>query len=380
MPTTVEDYLVADIAPGSPWYRKARRRQRSGAIPAATRAYGGALVVALLALCSLGLEGTADARPPHLPSASGTVWVTNRALHNVAVYDAASGELVATVPVGRDPNSVTIPSGTGKAYVSNEAGNSVSVISTRTMAVLATIPIPTASARPHHITSSPNGRFVYVAEFGSNKAAVIDTRDDVVVAEFVTSDKPQAMTHALWVSRDGKTLYAVNSGTDEIVVLDALDGQVLWRLPVGDNPSEILVTANERTAYVSIRGEDRIQVVDLVSRAVVASVAVGDQPDTLQLTNNGKTLVVALRGTPARVDLVDTSAWAVTPVFIAGTTTGHQWLSANGGYTFVAVEGPPGVAGVAVIDNLTAVEVARYSYPGGGRPHGLFYEPRRTPQ
>ena len=44
---------------------------------------------------------------------------------------------------------------------------------------------------------------------------MIDADTDVVVAEFVTTDDPRAMTHALWMSNDGKTLYAVNSGTDE---------------------------------------------------------------------------------------------------------------------------------------------------------------------
>ncbi|HEX2191598.1 MAG TPA: YncE family protein [Acidimicrobiales bacterium] len=356
---------------------KARPRQVRLA-EAPTRAVGRRLAVALLVLWSLGLQATAEAGPRHLPGATGTVWVTNRTLDNVAVFDAASGQLIATIPVGRDPNSVTIPSATEKAYVSNEVANTVSVISTRSFSVVATIPIPTPGARPHHITSSPNGKFVYVAEFGSNRVAVIDTDTDVVVAEFLTSDDPRAMTHALWVSNDGRTLYAVNSGTDEIVALDALTGQVLWRLPVGDNPSEILVTANQRTAFVSIRGEDRIQVVDLSSRTIVASVPVGDQPDTLRLTNNGKTLVVAVRGSPAEVDLVDTATLAVTRILIAGTTTGHQWLSANGRYTFVAVEGPAGVAGVAVIDNRAAAEVARYPYPGGGRPHGLFYERSRS--
>ena len=90
--------------------------------------------------------------------------------------------------------------------------------------------------------------------------------------------------------------------------------------------------------------------------------------------------MVALRGSPAEVGLVDTSTFGVTGTFIVGTTTGHQWLSANGHYTFVAVVGPPGVAGVAVIDHRTAAEVARYPYPGGGRPHGLFHQPGRTPQ
>jgi hypothetical protein len=42
-------------------------------------------------------------------------------------------------------------------------------------------------------------------------------------------------------------------------------------------------------------------------------------------------------GTAARVDLIDTRTLQVTPVFVEGaTTTGHQWLSPDGRYTYVA--------------------------------------------
>lgn len=56
----------------------------------------------------------------------------------------------------------------------------------------------------------------------------------------------------------------------------------------------------------------------------------------------------------------------------AGTTAGHEWLSANGRYTFAAFEGPG--AGVAVVDNKAHAVVATYPYPGGGRPHGVYYD------
>jgi hypothetical protein len=98
--------------------------------------------------------------------------------------------------------------------------------------------------------------------------------------------------------------------------------------------------------------------------------------------------VVATRGTftlpggaAARVDLIDTRSLRVTPVFIHGaTTTGHQWLSPDGRYTYVAIESAPGLPlppGVAVIDNRGAEVVATWAYPGGGRPHGVYFEPGR---
>jgi hypothetical protein len=54
------------------------------------------------------------------------------------------------------------------------------------------------------------------------------------------------------------------------------------------------------------------------------------------------------------------------------TTTGHQWLSANGKLTFMAVESP---GAVAVIDNGDGRLVGEYPYPGGPRVHGVFFRP-----
>lgn len=312
------------------------------------------------------------ARQDGLHGAGGTLWVTNKTLNNVAVFDAADGELLGTVPVGREPIGVIAPQGSGKVYVSNEKDNTVSVIEKSSLSVIKTIP---AGPRPHHINQSPNGKFVYVAEFGGNTVGVIDTDTDTLVAHFVTHPSPTARVHAVWVSADGKTLYVTNSGVNEIAALDALTGERLWSMFVGSNPSEVLVTNNEKTAYVSVRNENKVRVIDLVTRTVTGEVFVGNQPDTLRLSPNGKTLVVTLRGTPAQVAVVDVfKGLTSAPVNIAGTTTGHHWLSANGHFSFVAVEGP---GSIAVIDTRTLEVVRTYAYPGGGRPHGVFYEPSR---
>ena len=48
----------------------------------------------------------------------------------------------------------------------------------------------------------------------------------------------------------------------------------------------------------------------------------------------------------------------------------------TGRFSFVAVEGP---AGLAVVDSVTGVVVADYPYPsepGGTRAHGVYYVPR----
>lgn len=298
-------------------------------------------LLAVIVACSLLGAPAAGARPSHPGPAgpAGTVWVTNQTLNTVAAYDAGSGELLRTVDVGTKPIGVVAPPRSASVYVSNESDDTVSVIDEA-------------------------------------------TGDTSTIA---VGDGPHHMVH----SRGGRTVYAVNSEADTFTALDAATGRPRFiDVPVGDQPSEVLVTPSGRTAWISIRGEDKVGVFRLggATPRKLAEVAVGDQPDTLQLTPNGRTLVVALRGTfpspvgtAARVDLVDTRSLRVTPVFIEGATTiGHQWLSPDGRLTYVAIEsaaGAPLLPGVAVIDNRRAAVAATWAYPGGGRPHGVYFEP-----
>jgi DNA-binding beta-propeller fold protein YncE len=310
---------------------------------------------------------------------SGTVFVTERTLgsSSVAAFDAASGAVLWKSATGNAPIGVTKPHGTDKVYTSDEGANQMSAFDERTGTLLRTIPM---GVRPHHLMASANGNFIYVGEFGQNTIGVVDTSTDTEVAHYAASRLGGALTHAVWVSNDGKNLYATNAGTaNTISKLDAATGTLVWEFPIGANPSEILVTQDDKIAYVSVRIEHKIKVVDVSgdTPALIGEAEAMSQPDTLSLTNDGKTLVVGLRVSPtgkARAALIDTETLTTRYIEMpAHTTTGHQWLSANGKYTFMAVESP---GAVAVIDNEAAELIDDYPYPGGTRPHGVFYEPQ----
>ena len=310
--------------------------------------------------------------------ASGTLFVTERQLGSVTAFDAATGNVLWTSPTGPNPTGVTRPHGTGRVYTSDENANQMSVFDERTGAFLHVISM---GSRPHHLMASPDGDFIYVGEFGQNTIGVVDTSTDSEVAHYATSANSDARTHGVWISNDGENLYATNTVVPTISKLDATTGTLIWEFGIGSNPSEILVTQDDKLAYVSVRNEDTIKVVDVSGEApvVIGQAEAKSQPDTLSLTNDGKTLVVGLRASPsgrARAGLIDTATLTTRYVEMLGhTTTGHQWLSANGKFTFMAVESP---GAVAVIDNGSGALVDEYPYPGGGlRPHGVFYEPRR---
>ena len=349
------------------------------------------VVLAVPMVLGVGVVDVAAGTPAHLPGASGTLWVTNRTpvggpvvdptAGSVTVFDAGTLAVIDTITVGSKPTAVLRAKGTDKVYVSNGSpSNTVSVISRDTLSVIDTIDTGDRSD-PHHMAQS-RGSAVYVALFGTNKVGVIDTATDTF-RTLEASENPRAKTHAVWVGNDG-TLYATNSlgsanDSGTVSAIDVSTGSLLWEVVVGRNPSEVLVTDDGKTAYVTVRGEDAVKVLDLTvdPPRVSPGIGIGAQPDTLQLTNDHKTLIVALRGEPAAT-LLDTATLDPRTVTLeGGTTTGHQWLSANGRYTFLAVVGPTGQSGVDVIDNRTAEVVSGYDFPGLADPHGVFFEPSR---
>jgi DNA-binding beta-propeller fold protein YncE len=331
------------------------------------------LIAALTGAFALAAATAGAHLQPH-----GTVYVTERSAGTASAFDAATGQVLWTAPVGAGPIGIVRPRGTEKVYTSDEGSNQMSVLDRRTGAPLGTIPM---GAAPHHLMASRDGRRIYVGEFGHNEIGVVDTASDQRVAGFVASPLADARTHAVYIS--GRDLYATNTRVDrsqpgDVAKLDARTGALECNVAVGADPSEILVTPNGKVGYVSVRREDKVKELDLRGPCPVLTgreAIVGTMPDTLQLTPDGRTLVVTLRGTPAQISLLDTCSFAVRKVDIPGhTTTGHHWLSPHGRFTYVAAETP---GSLVVVDNWTAAVVADYPYPGGPRPHGVYAEPDR---
>jgi YVTN family beta-propeller protein len=339
-----------------------------------------AFVSIVLATAGAIAAASSSGTRPVVPGASGTVWAVERfdaGVNTLAGFDAMTGDVLGVVPVGKRPIGVTAPHGTGKVYTADERSNQLSVLDKASFTIVKTIPTGAASF-PHHMMASPHGDFVYFGRFGTNTVGVVDTSTDEMVAAWPTSANPLAKTHAVWITNDGKELYATNEVANSVSKLDAVTGELLWELPIGSRPSEVLVTPDRKTAYVTVRNENKVKILDLSGDApsVAGDAFIGVQPDTLQITNDGKTLVVGLRSIP-QLALMDTDTLEVRFVSFPGYgISGHQWLSANGKYTFIALESTdltkPGA--IAVVDNDGGETLDIWPYPGGPWPHGVFYE------
>jgi hypothetical protein len=86
---------------------------------------------------------------------------------------------------------------------------------------------------------------------------------------------------------------------------------------------------------------------------------------------------------PARLAFVDTTNLILlgsVQIGGAGTFGDLAVITGDGRYVYATFDaGISGTGGVTVVDVLTRKVVARWAYPGAGRPHGIWYS-RKKPR
>jgi DNA-binding beta-propeller fold protein YncE len=329
---------------------------------------------------------------------NGTVWVVNRDFGHLAIFDAATGDLVAgPLPVGRGAHDICISEQAHKAYITAETDNVVTVVDTET---LATESIP-VSPLPHHIEPSNDGHTIYVSlashpltlpAIGAPQYAAIDTRDNSVTY-VTTSGNANARSHGVTPTFEGDKVYVAHDTGNEVTGIDLETGDFDFSVPGILRAEELIPSRSGDVLWVSSRGDGSVKRIDLVSHAITASVPLGVQPESIMLTPNERTLVVGLRGTLATptspaflpsLGFVDTTTVDgptpivhVVPYAGVGSVGDLAVMTPNGHHVFATYDkGTSGTGGVVVVDVRTRQIVDRWEYPGTGRPHGIWYSPK----
>ena len=312
----------------------------------------------------------------------GTVWVVNRDLGELAIFDAASGKVLKTVPVGAGAHDVCISERAGKAYITAETINTVTTVDLKTLETesIAVGPLP------HHLEPSPDGRTIYVSlashtpAVGAPQLAAIDIYDNSVTY-LTTSSNVLARSHGPYPSLDGDTVYVAHDTGNEVTGVDIETGAIDLSIAPIVRAEEVIPTRFGKLLWASSRGDGTVKRIDLETQTITASIPVGVQPESVLLTPSERTLVVSLRGGPATVAFIDTVGLNLTEtVQIGGADTFGDLavMSDDGRFVYATFDAlAAGTGGVAVIDVRKRKVIDTWAYPGTGRPHGIWYTKKK---
>ncbi len=266
-------------------------------------------VASLLGACALlgALAAVASA---------GTAYVAND--FGVAAIDTATRAVLEIdggreIKAGAVPLAVAITPDGRFAYVVNGGSNGVSVIDTATNTVVG---VPGGSEiavgpTPVAIAITPDGRFAYVVNGGNatepGGVSVIETATNTVVGvpggrEIAVGARPAAIA----ITPDGRFAYVVNGDSNGVSVIDTATNEVKTigastEVPVGVQPRGIAITPDGRFAYVVNRSSESVSVIDIATDQVLPldgsrQIPVGNIPRSIAITPDGRFAYVLVRG------------------------------------------------------------------------------------
>ncbi len=205
---------------------------------------------------------------------AGRLYVASEDTGTAVIVDSDSGRVIASLPVGGEPEGVGVSPDRRYVYMTSEEEHKVSVIDTAQNKVLKQIAV---GERPRDAAFSPDGSRAYVPGEIDGTLTLIDALNHRVLNRIrIPGDNLLPM--GVVVSPDGERVYVTTGRGGSVVALDADSLRFLGSAKVGARPWGLGISPNGRWLYTANGPSDDVSVVDAHQMKVVATVKVGERP------------------------------------------------------------------------------------------------------
>jgi YVTN family beta-propeller protein len=230
--------------------------------------------------------------------------VLEQSQNEMLIVDPVKLEVVARVPVGKDPHEVSV-SGDGKiAYVSNySGGKTISVVDLVGQKTLPPIDLGALIA-PHGLELIA-GKLYFTAE----GAKVVGRYDLAAKRIDWVMGTGQDRTHMVLVSKDLKTVFTSNVGSASVSILNRISDQTgggpgvvggsnqpdwsVTNVPVGKGAEGVDLLPNGKELWVANAEDGTISIVNVASKTVAQTIRSTKAANRLKFTPDGKYALVS---------------------------------------------------------------------------------------
>ena len=174
------------------------------------------------------------------------VYVTCEGEGEVVANDTETLKVISRMHTELRPRSVVFTKDGSTAFATAERGAAVTVLDGIRHKTIKTIMIPSEAgkspARSMGSVLAPDGRHIFVSNGRGESVAVIDVATESVVRMI---DDVGARPWGIGVSPDGRNIYTANGPSDDVSVVDVETGRVDRRIKVGGRPWGLVVAPSQ---------------------------------------------------------------------------------------------------------------------------------------
>jgi DNA-binding beta-propeller fold protein YncE len=174
----------------------------------------------------------------------GIGFTTNGRENMSSVFDLKTLKVSEKIKTGEGPDAIIYDPASGNIFVMNGHGKGAAVIDPKSRKVVATIPL---NGKPEAPVADGKGR-VYINIEDKNSIAVVDSKDNKVVAEWVMAgcDEPSGLD----MDRDSGVLFAA-CGNKLMAIVDSKTGKLITTIPTGDGSDGLAFSPKDKVAVTS---------------------------------------------------------------------------------------------------------------------------------
>ncbi|MFQ5863347.1 MAG: hypothetical protein ACE5IC_09545 [Candidatus Brocadiales bacterium] len=218
--------------------------------------------------------------------------------NDLMVFDVASGEMLAKLDVGLNPEHFNISPDSRLAYIGNIEGGTVSAVDLITFKEVARIE---GFAEPHGVTFSPDGSKAYIANFGAHEVGVVDTKTHRLIKRIAVGgdfkvaalNPDRYLTEIKGVANvtltpDGRYAYAADGDSGMVAVIDTSTDSVVTNIMVGTEPWRAYSSPDGRLMLVPNNGDETISVISTEANKVIATLRGGAGMTGINFVNGGE--------------------------------------------------------------------------------------------
>ena len=220
----------------------------------------------------------------------------------VSVINGTTNTIVATIPVGKNPQAIAYNPANGLLYVANALSDTLSIINGTSNSLIGSIPLGDYPGKsPTGIAVNPINNTIYVTNMGSNTVSVINGTSNIVI-DNITSGAAGNLFSPTGIAydSDNNNIYVTNRGSDTVSVINGTTNTLIDEISMDAiAPSSIVYNSLNNYIYVTNMGSNTVSVINGTSNALVETIPIGLGPYGIAYNQNNGNVYVAnsLNGT-----------------------------------------------------------------------------------
>jgi len=236
----------------------------------------------------------------------GTLYIACSDDGMVVEYNTTKKQTGRVFPNLPGAMSLSLHESSNRLIVSNEGAAKATVLNITSGEVLATLP---TGLEPDGVALTKDGGKIFVASENAGLIHVFDGKSYELVKNLITNLRPRRLAvrdNELWVSSEMGSRVEIFDTTD----LKKID-EIIFA-PRGFRneqltPVDILFDHNQSTVFVALGSANHVAMIDAAERKIIKYIIVGKRPWGLALTPDGERLFV-LNGLSDDVTIIDVAA------------------------------------------------------------------------